>query len=404
MSGNKNIRNSIAEFFRYIRNELPGKERNLFEREIQKDPFAEDALDGFAMISEHDATEDISELNERLGKRTVRKNSSVIYRIAGIIALLLSVSVLVVTILKKPENQLAINTPEPESIEIIKNQPIIVPDSKDNSVSEQAKAEKKSENKQSEAKGFTRSLDSIVKDDKISDEISAPESKAYVSREEISKRLVVAAPVTASARKQASNNYTITGKVLSADDNMPIPGANIRIKGTSNGAITNQDGNFSLRLPDSSNKTLVASFIGMETQEIRTSPDSQLQIKLNSSSESLSEVVVVGYGSKKSDQDEEETSEYIHPRPVTGKSEFDDYVKNNLHRPDNSAGSKKEVVVLSFIVRTSGQIDSIRIIKSPGKAYSDEAIRVVRSGPAWNPAMDNGNPIEEDVRLRIVFR
>ena len=393
----------LEEFFRYIRNELQGKERNRFERGIQKDPFAEDALDGFAMISEHDATEDISELNEQLEKRTVRKSSSFIYRIAGIIVLLLSVSVLVVTILKKPENQLAINSPEAESIEIIKNQPIIVPDSKDNSVSELAK-EKKSENKQSESKGFARSSDSVVKDDKISNEISAPESKAYVSREEISKRLVVTAPVTASARKQASNNLTITGKVLSADDNMPIPGANIQIKGTSNGSITNQDGNFSLRLPDSSNKTLVASFIGMETQEIRTSPDSQLQIKLNSSSESLSEVVVVGYGSKKSDQDEEETSEYIHPRPVTGKSEFDDYVKNNLHRPDNSAGSKKEVVVLSFIVRTSGQIDSIRIIKSPGKAYSDEAIRVVRSGPAWNPAMDNGNPVEEDVRLRIVFR
>jgi hypothetical protein len=129
-----------------------------------------------------------------------------------------------------------------------------------------------------------------------------------------------------------------------------------------------------------------------------------VQIRLNSSQSALSEVVVVGYSVKKSDRAEEDISEYVHPQPSTGKSEFDDYVKNNLHRPDTADGGKKMVVVLSFLVRTSGELENFKIIKSPGKAYSDEAIRVIKSGPDWNPATDNGTAVEENVRLRIVFR
>jgi len=61
-------------------------------------------------------------------------------------------------------------------------------------------------------------------------------------------------------------------------------------------------------------------------------------------------------------------------------------------------------VVLGFLVRRDGSIDSINIVRSPGKLFSDEAIRVLKSGPLWNPAKDKGNTVEEYVRLRLVFR
>jgi hypothetical protein len=407
MSENKNIGNRLAEFFRYIRNELSGKERNFFERGIQRDPFEEEALDGFSTITEQEAEEDITNLNERLRKRTLRNSRSLIYRIAGIVVLFIAVSaVVVVSVIKKPENQLAINTPAPEKLEITRNQPIIVSDSKDNAISARAREEKKSftESDQKATKGASKINDRVKETNEISNDIALTESNDFASKEEISKKLVVSAPMAALARKQPSSGYTISGKILSSEDNLPIPGANIQIKGTSNGAITNPDGNFSITIPDSSGKTLIASFIGMESQEIKAKPDSHVQISLNSSGAPLSEVVVVGYSTKQSDREEEDISEYIHPQPVSGKSEFDEYVKNNLHRPEVADGGKKMVVVLSFLVRTNGEIDNFRIIKSPGKAYSDEAIRVINSGPGWNPAMDNGKPVEEDVRLRIVFR
>jgi hypothetical protein len=400
MSENKNIGNMLSEFFRYVRDELTGKERNSLERKLQKNPFEEDALDGFSSISEQEAVEDISVLNEKLKRRISRKSGLVIYRIAGIVALLLTVSaVLVLTIIKNPDNQLAINTPGVESFEIIRNHPIIASESKDNKISSRASEEKKS------VSGFDQNIDTPEKPEEISNDEVVSESKAFASKEEIPRELIVSVPAAAMARKRSPNGYTVRGQVFSAEDNLPIPGANIQIKGTTNGAITNPDGNFSISLPDSSSNTLIASFIGMESKEIRANADSPVEIKLNSSSLALNEVVVTGYSSKKSDAlEEEDISDYMHPQPATGKSEFDEYVKNNLHRPDIADGGKKVVVVLSFLVRTTGQIDSIRIIKSPGKAYSDEAIRVIKSGPDWNPATDNGKPIEEDVRLRIVFK
>ena len=58
----------------------------------------------------------------------------------------------------------------------------------------------------------------------------------------------------------------ITGTVLSADDDSPIYGASVLVKGTNVSAITDADGRFSIKLPDGSN-TVVVSYIGMEKTE-----------------------------------------------------------------------------------------------------------------------------------------
>jgi protein TonB len=61
-------------------------------------------------------------------------------------------------------------------------------------------------------------------------------------------------------------------------------------------------------------------------------------------------------------------------------------------------------VILNFLVRADGTIDSIMIIKSPGKKFSDEAVRLLKTGPAWKPAEEDGKPVEDEVRLRLVFK
>lgn len=74
-----------------------------------------------------------------------------------------------------------------------------------------------------------------------------------------------------------------------------IIGANITVKGTSNGTITDFDGNFSLEVPD--NAILVVSYIGYTSQEIPVSGQSNFNVILSEDTQALSEVVVVGYGS-----------------------------------------------------------------------------------------------------------
>ena len=87
---------------------------------------------------------------------------------------------------------------------------------------------------------------------------------------------------------------TITGTVLSASDNTPIPGTNVFVKGTTRGVITDMDGNYSIQ--SSSNETLVFSFIGFQTQEILITNQSTLNVSLIEEVSEFDEVVVVGYG------------------------------------------------------------------------------------------------------------
>ncbi|MDW7691326.1 SusC/RagA family TonB-linked outer membrane protein [Flammeovirgaceae bacterium SG7u.111] len=93
---------------------------------------------------------------------------------------------------------------------------------------------------------------------------------------------------------------TIKGKVTSAEDNEPLPGVNIIIKGTSKGTTTGIDGDFSLQA--SSEDVLLFSYIGFLQQEIAVGSQSVINVVLESDLEQLEEVVVIGYGTvKKSD-------------------------------------------------------------------------------------------------------
>ncbi len=89
---------------------------------------------------------------------------------------------------------------------------------------------------------------------------------------------------------------TITGTVIDAN-NEPVIGASVLEKGTSNGTITNLDGEYSLSV--SAGATLVFSYIGYKTQEVSIGNKTTIKITLVEDSEQWDEVVVVGYGVQK---------------------------------------------------------------------------------------------------------
>lgn len=86
---------------------------------------------------------------------------------------------------------------------------------------------------------------------------------------------------------------TITGKVTDTNGE-PIIGANIIEVGTTNGTVTDMDGNFSLKVAD--NATIRVSYIGYVEQEINTAGKTSFNITLVEDTQALEEVVVVGYG------------------------------------------------------------------------------------------------------------
>ena len=96
-----------------------------------------------------------------------------------------------------------------------------------------------------------------------------------------------------------AQNIQLTGVVTDAS-NEPVIGASVVEKGTTNGVITDYEGNFTLNV--SANATIVISYVGFQTQEIAVNGRSHIKTILKEDNEVLDEVVVVGYGTmKKSD-------------------------------------------------------------------------------------------------------
>ncbi|KAB5491400.1 TonB-dependent receptor [Flagellimonas hadalis] len=89
----------------------------------------------------------------------------------------------------------------------------------------------------------------------------------------------------------------ITGTVTD-ESGVPLPGATVFVKGTSTGTTTDFDGNYSITIPSGSS-TIVFSYVGYLTQEVRINQQSQVNISLAPDNTILDEVVVVGYGTQR---------------------------------------------------------------------------------------------------------
>ncbi|MBN2597443.1 SusC/RagA family TonB-linked outer membrane protein [Labilibaculum sp.] len=96
-----------------------------------------------------------------------------------------------------------------------------------------------------------------------------------------------------------AQGLTITGIVTEAGDKLPMPGVTVLEKGTSNGVITNIDGEFKLKI-SKADAVVLFSFIGYETQSIAAKGKSIINVKMKSADQQLGEVMILGYGSVKS--------------------------------------------------------------------------------------------------------
>lgn len=111
------------------------------------------------------------------------------------------------------------------------------------------------------------------------------------------KSVVILGLLLCSFASAAFAQKSVKGTVVDASG-IPVIGANVLEKGTtSNGSITNIDGEFSLSVKEDA--ILVVSYIGYITQEVPTKGLNEIKVTLQEDSETLEEVVVVGYGVQK---------------------------------------------------------------------------------------------------------
>jgi len=176
-----------------------------------------------------------------------------------------------------------------------------------------------------------------------------------------------------------SQEKSITGKVMGLEDNMPIPGATVILKGTATGTITDLDGGYTITVT-SAGAILIYSSAGYVAQEIAVGSQSVIDVALKTDVQRIDEVVIVGYGTiKKSDLTgavSSVNSEALKDMPITGVDQALQgkaagvMVKNNTGAPGSG---------VSILVRGIGSI-----------ARSNEPLYVIDGIPLDNTQI--GNP------------
>jgi len=106
--------------------------------------------------------------------------------------------------------------------------------------------------------------------------------------------------ITGMSLQDLYAQVTVTGMVTSAEDGTPLPGVNILEKGTTNGTVTNLDGEYSITV-SSGDAVLMFSYVGYLSDEIAVQGQTNIDVILVEDIQALDEVVVIGYGTVKKD-------------------------------------------------------------------------------------------------------
>jgi len=321
------------DFLKYRGNNLSGKERNAFERELQKDPFAAEAEEGFSTVDPGSIKGDIELLGEKLRKRTKEKSRFMIYRLAASLAIILGIaSVFIIT---ERSRKTGTTESQPEPFTIAESKPverqkadrqetddIILP-------SPAAKMEKKTDRAESKVENapvqpqlrfaISDTLKEIIAEEE-------PVRQPVIAREaEALAEAVAAAPVTEAAKARTDTRRAEVSKAGGA------------------------------------------AVAGIEAAD------------------------------KKS-------TDYSYPVPSTGQEDFEKYIRENIRLPEGFKAGERLIVELTFLVRPTGRPERIQVVKSPGKQYTDEAIRLLKEGPDWIPARRDGKIVSDTARVQIEFR
>lgn len=179
---------------------------------------------------------------------------------------------------------------------------------------------------------------------------------------------------------------TVTGKIT--DANGPLPGATVMVKGAQNSTITDFDGNYSLDNVGA-NATLVVSFVGYNPQEIATNGQEVVNVSLSANSETMDEIVVSGYASRRKNSISGAVSQVS----------LRDFSKTRI--PDVAQALQGQVAGVFVAANTGAPGDGIKIrIRGEGTLGNNDVLYVVDGVPT----RDIGFLVQNDIESITVLR
>ncbi|MVN22857.1 SusC/RagA family TonB-linked outer membrane protein [Mucilaginibacter arboris] len=189
---------------------------------------------------------------------------------------------------------------------------------------------------------------------------------------------------------------TITGKVVAAEDGLSLPGVSVKIKGTSTGTQTDQQGTYSIRA--NTGQTLVFSFIGTTTQERVVGAAPSINVQLSQDTKTLNEVVVTGFGVRQEKRDLTSSTQTISGGEIeqTQRENFVNALQGRIAGATVTSTSGLPGASATVVLRG---ITSIGGNNSP--LYVVDGIRVNNDATSQSALASNGDNRREDFTNRI---
>ena len=239
---------------------------------------------------------------------------------------------------------------------------------------------------------------------------------------------IVKAEEVKSMENSSDEKFKVSGTVLAADTKIPVMGASVIIRGTTNGTLTDLDGKFTLT-GLKKDDVIQVSFVGFQTRSVIVKDESPLTIMLDDAVQNLDEMVVVGYasngvGAPSSDSDKKVVAVVDIPKVKEtpqekvifqvveempefpgGMAEAMKFLAKNIKYPVAAQQAKIEGrVIVQFVIERDGSVSDVKVMRGVNSELDAEAIRVVSMMPKWIPGKQRGKAVAVKYTMPIMFR
>jgi hypothetical protein len=196
-----------------------------------------------------------------------------------------------------------------------------------------------------------------------------------------------------------------------------LPGVTVIEKGTSNGTVSDVNGNFSLPLQDT-NSLITLNFIGFKPVEVEAAEKPKDKIVMAEDMMALNEVVVVGYGTQakrsatgsvSTVRVDDESGRRLADQPVLVKpippggslKAFKKWVNDRLDYKAYKEYPGKHKIAVEITVHANGSVSNIRINPGAPAVMTADLTRIISQSPAWTAALRDDIPVETEVVIRF---
>lgn len=421
----------------YKKGLLNVEQQHQVEKMMLEDPFYADALEGWEGIAETDLNADLAKLESLLDERLEGKNKigfwTITRRLAATLLILITASFVFFWLQNTDEDPKAFTTkkeadtkvrPSTDSLESINPDQLEKPKLTASNKEEKPKSmtlsttpnegaltevaiqtEEETEIENIDLKALSEVTETNTAQAKMEESVRMKAAKTVVEEKneaQMARTMDVQSMLQSRVAAVRIDEPKTSLTVVDASDLSPLPQVSILNKSTVQGTATDIQGK--AEIPSDSSAVYIARYLGYVSQEFRLNDLSKMNdtIRMEADETSLGEIVVSGLA--KENQNRLIVRANQKAVPVMRMSDYKDYLEENIIYPENESKTRGTVRV-EFTINADGSLSNFEIKKSLGTAFDEEAIRLIKEGPAWQAATDkNGVSKTSTEIIRVVFK